>query len=142
MPISNIEWDNGAQANSESAMGTTPVGEYDDETELIVAFLSEKADNAYTQTEIIRGADFGNDAAPETIHDVLTEIQDELVDLVGDVVTSGMMIDDIDEVLGELTAEGVVATEETKTGDRTTYYSSGWNCLHARSPDRVRLGVQ
>ena len=123
MPISDTEWDDGVRADNASAPGTTPVSEYEDEKELIVAFLSENVDNAYTKTEIVRGVDFGNDARPETIREVLTEIQDELVDVAGDVVASGMLVDDVDEALDELVAEGMVAKKEVETADGTaTYY--------------------
>ncbi|WEL27322.1 hypothetical protein SVXHx_3114 (plasmid) [Haloferax volcanii] len=123
MPISDTEWNDGVRADNASATGTTPVGEYEDEKELIVAFLSENVDNAYTKTEIVRGVDFGNDAPPETIREVLTEIQDELVDVAGDVVASGMLVDDVDEALDELVTEGMVAEKEVETADGTaTYY--------------------
>ena len=122
MPISDTEWDDGVRADSGSATGTTPVGEYDDEKELIVAFLSENVDTAYTKTEIVRGVDFGNDARPETIREVLTEIQDELVDVAGDIVASGMLVDDVDGALDELVAEGMVAEKDVETADGTTTY--------------------
>ena len=121
MPISDTEWDDGARADSNPA-ATTAVGEYDDEKELIVAFLSENVDNAYTRSEIVRGVDFGNDARPETISEVLTEIQDELVDAVGDLVASGLVVDDVDEALDELVAEGLVAEKAVATDDGTTTY--------------------
>ena len=105
-----------------SEVGTTPVDEFEDETELVVAFLSENVDNAYTKTEIVRGVDFGNDARPETIRKVLTEIQDELVDVVGDIVASGMLVDDVDGALDELVTEGMVATKDVETGNGTTTY--------------------
>jgi len=122
MPISDTEWDRGALQADADAADTTPVGEYEDEEELIVAFLSDNVDNAYTRREIVRGVDFGNDARPETIRDVLTEIQDELVDLAGDVVASGMLVDDIDAALDELVAEGMVAEQDVDTADGTTTY--------------------
>ena len=122
MPISDTEWNDGVRADSASATATTPVGEYEDEKKLIVAFLSENIDNAYTRSEIIRGVDFGNDARPESIREVLTEIQDELVDLAGDVVASGMLVDDVDEALDELVTEGMVAEKEVETGEETTTY--------------------
>jgi hypothetical protein len=99
VPISDTEWNDGVRADSASATATTPVGEYEDEKELIVAFLSENVDNAYTETESVRGVDFGNDARPETIREVLTGIQDELV------------------------AEGMIAEKGIATPDGTaTYY--------------------
>ena len=122
MPISDREWDAGASADSAEAAATTPVGEYETEKDLIVAFLSENVDNAYTRGEILRGVDFGNDARPETIGEVLTEIQDELVDAAGDLDASGMLVDDIDEALDELVADGTVAEKEVETGDGTTTY--------------------
>jgi hypothetical protein len=122
MPISDAEWDTGARNDSKDTAATSPVGEYDDEKELIVAFLSENVDTAYTRSEIIRGVDFGNDARPESIQEVLTEIQDELVDAVGDLVASGMVVDDIDDALDELVAEGMVAEKEVETKDGTTKY--------------------
>lgn len=122
MPISDDEWDFGARADSPTATETTPVGAYDDEAELIVAFLSENIDNAYTKAEIVRGVDFGNDARPETIRELLTEIPDELVDVAGDAVASGMLVDDIDEALGELVADGMVAEKRIETADGTTTY--------------------
>ena len=122
MPISDREWDAGASADSAEATATTPVGEYETEKDLIVAFLSENVDNAYTRGEILRGVDFGNDARPETIGEVLTEIQDELVDAAGDLVASGMLVDDIDEALDELVADGTVAEKAVRTGDGTTTY--------------------
>jgi len=128
MPISDDEWDDGAVHEADRPPGTTPVGEYADEKDLIVAFLSENVDNAYTRTEILRGVDFGNDARPETIGEALTEIQDEMVDVVGDVVASGMLVGDVDEALDELVAEGTVTKREVETSDgSTTYYRLNTN---------------
>ncbi|ESP87963.1 hypothetical protein [Candidatus Halobonum tyrrellensis] len=124
MPISDDEWDEGSRADS-GAAETTPVGEYETEKDLIVAFLSENVDSAYTRPEIVRGVDFGDDARPETIRETLTEIQDELVDLTGDLAASGMVVDDVDEALDELVAEETVTEKEIRTGDdgsTTTYY--------------------
>jgi hypothetical protein len=122
MPISDDEWDSGATENATTSAETTPVGEYDDEKDLIVAFLSENVDSAYTRAEIVRGVDFGNDARPETIREALTEVRDELVDLAGEVVASGMLVDDVEAALDELVAEGAVAEREVETGDGTTTY--------------------
>jgi hypothetical protein len=122
MPISDDEWDRGARRDGATQSRTTPVGEYEDEKDLIVAFLSENVDNAYTKAEIVRGVDFGNDARPESIREVLTEIQDELVDLAGDIVASGMVVDDIDEAIDELVAEGMVAEKAVETAAGTTTY--------------------
>ncbi|MFB6186391.1 MAG: hypothetical protein ABEI86_05935 [Halobacteriaceae archaeon] len=128
MPISDEEWDSGTRDDHSTRADTTPVGEYEDEKELIVAFLSENIDNAYTRNEIVRGVDFGNDAQPESIREALTEIQDELVDVAGDIVASGMLIDDIDEALDELVTQGMVTQKEVETGEgKTVYYRLNTN---------------
>lgn len=122
MPISDDEWDAGTTRADADPSATSPVGEHESEKELIVAFLSENVDNAYTKGEILRGVDFGDDAPPETVAEALTEIQDELVDLAGDVVASGMLVGDLDEALDELVEEGTVAEREIDEGGETTTY--------------------
>jgi hypothetical protein len=122
MPISDDEWDAAARIEEADPAPTTPTGEYEDEKQLVLAFLSENADNAYTRGEILRGVDFGDDAPPETIREVLTEIQDELVDAAGDVVASGMMVGDLEAALDALVAEGTVAERAVEDGDGTTTY--------------------
>lgn len=116
MPISDDEWDAGSISRDAEAAATSPVEDLDGEKDLIVAFLSENVDNAYTRTEIVRGVDFGNDARPETVSEALTEIRDELVDIVGDVVASGLLVDDVDAALDELVAEGTVVEKQVATG--------------------------
>lgn len=122
MPISDDEWDAGTTRADAESSATTPVGEYESEKDLIVAFLSENVDNAYTKGEILRGVDFGDDAPPATVAEALTEIQDELVDLAGDVVASGMLVGDLDEAIDELVEEGTVAEREIDEGGETNAY--------------------
>lgn len=123
MPISEDEWKIGSTDAASHLPALTPVGEHETEKDLIIAFLSENVDTAFTRAEILRGVDFGNDARPETVADVLTEIQDELVDLAGDVVASGMLVDDLDEALDELVSENLVVekTVETESGPTRFY---------------------
>ena len=121
MPISDAEWDSGAHGDGSEAP-TTPVGEYEDEKDLIVAFLSENVDNAYTEREIILGVDFGDNASPDTIRETLADIPNEIVDLMGNIVASGMVVDDIDEALEELVEEGTVVSKDVETGSETTTY--------------------
>lgn len=131
MPISDDEWDAGARRGGTRAAETTPVGEHETEQDLIVAFLSENVDNAYTRAEILRGVDFGNDARPDSLNELLTEIQDEMVDVVGNLVASGLLADDIDAALDELVAEGTVVEKEVETADgSTTYYRLNTNEAH------------
>lgn len=128
MPISDDEWDAGASERDTEAAATSPVEDHDTEKALIVAFLSENVDNAYTRAEIVRSVDFGDDARPETISELLSEGPDELVDLAGDAVASGLLVDDVDEALDELVEDGAVAEKAVATGDgETTYYRLNTN---------------
>lgn len=118
MPTSEPEWDDGVRADGASAAGTIPVDEHDDGTESIVAFLRKNVSGAHAKTGTVRGVDFGDDARPETIRDVSTETPDGLVD----VAASGLVVDDIDDALGGLVAEGTVTEKNVETSDGTTTY--------------------
>ncbi|WP_458204806.1 hypothetical protein [Haladaptatus sp. NG-SE-30] len=129
MPISDAEWEDGQISESHESPGTTPVGEYDTEKDLVVAFLDENAENAYTKWEIVRGVDFDSSDDPSQIRDIskrpnpLREAAEELTDAAGDVVASGMVVDDINDALDELVAEGTVETKEIESdGESNTYY--------------------
>lgn len=68
MPITEAEWDAGTTTAAETGdPATTPVGEYESERDLIVAFLGENPDNAYTRAEIIKGVDFGETEDPDRV---------------------------------------------------------------------------
>ncbi|WP_338739545.1 hypothetical protein [Haloplanus salilacus] len=75
MPISDVEWDDGAQSAGSPATRTASVGRYGDEGELTVAFLPDSVDNVDAKMERVRG----NDAHPESLRQVLTERRDGLV---------------------------------------------------------------
>ena len=131
MPITDAEWDDGAADESAGSAETTAVDEYDAETDLIVAFLDENAGNAYTKWEIVRGVDFDSSDDPSQIRDtlpprrrnVLTEASRELTDLAGEVVASGMVVDDVDRALDGLVADGTVAEKEIDVdGEKRTFY--------------------
>lgn len=81
-----------------------------------------RRDNAYTKTELVRSVDFDNDARTETIREVLTEIQDELVEVAGDMVAGGMLVNDILGALGGLAAEDIVTAKQRETTHGTASY--------------------
>ena len=131
MPIDATEWDEGRIVGDEAGPETTPVDEYDSEKDLVVAFLDENAGNAYTKWEIVRGVDFDSSDDPSQIRDTLGrrrrdptgEIAKDVTDAVGDVVASGIVVDDVDEVMDELVEEGTVEAKEIEVdGETETYY--------------------
>ena len=123
MPITEDEWDAEEVRTKGTSPHTKPVSEYETEKDLIVAFLGENVENAYTKAEIVKGVDFGEDESPERVRRGLGSVTNDFLDAVGDVVASGYVVDDIDESLDELVEEGVVAEKEIRDGDETkTYY--------------------
>ena len=117
MPITDSEWDSGRIDETEGYPDTTAVGEFETEKDLIVAFLSENHDSAFTRAEVVRGVDFGETTPPETVKETLTSLPNQLLDIVGDLVASGIVVDDISDALDELISEGTVERKEVKRGD-------------------------
>lgn len=131
MAITNSEWDTGEITETSEQVETTPVGEYDTEKNLIVAFLDENVGNAYTKWEIVRGVDFDQSEDPSQIRQsydstrqrLFGNLAEDITDIVGDIVASSMVIDDIDEALDELVAAGTVEAKEiTEETETQTYY--------------------
>ena len=123
MPITEREWDDGEFDTDENAPETDAVGDYDTDKDLILAFLAENADQAYTKPEIHRGVDFGETDDPETIREKLTMLPNTLVDLAGDAAATGLVSDDIDEALAELVAEDTVTKKQLdRDGESVDYY--------------------
>lgn len=58
---------------------TDSVGDYETGKDLILAFLAENAEKAYTKPEIHRGVDFGETDDPETIHEKLSSLPNTFV---------------------------------------------------------------
>lgn len=122
MPITEDEWDQGEVETRGTSPHTKPVSEHETEKDLVVAFLGENVDNAYTKAEIVKGVDFAAEDDPGTVRRGLESVGDGFLDAVGSVVASGMVVDDIDEALDELVAEGVVERKEVRDGDETRAY--------------------
>lgn len=124
MPITESEWNDGQIDLTDGYPDTTAVGEYDTEKDLIVAFLSENYDGAFTRAEIVRGVDFGETTSPETIRETLTSLPNQLMDIIGDLVASGIVVGDVSEALDELVSEGMVERKEVnrQDGEPVVYY--------------------
>lgn len=67
MPITHEEFDAGEFRDRVAAPQVEPVGEYETEKNLITAFLGENVGSAFTVREVVRGVDFGETAAAETV---------------------------------------------------------------------------
>jgi len=123
MPISDDEF----QAGTVEVSGTDPVsndeaGPIETEKDLITSFLSERPDRAFTEREIVLGADFTPALMDET-QNPLGKLADGLINFAGNVTATTMVIDDVDEALDELVEEGIVTTKEIETeGDDSVVY--------------------
>lgn len=124
MPISTAEWDRAAVEPAATPDPPTPVGDYDSETDLVLAFLSENHEQAFTRPEIVKGADFGQSADVDSMLQELLMLPNRLVDVAGDLTASEMVDDDISEALDTLVADGTVErkTVERDDGETVTYY--------------------
>ncbi|SEA39700.1 hypothetical protein SAMN04488065_2937 [Haloplanus vescus] len=122
MPISNDEFEAGTVETS----GADPIsndeeGPIETEKDLITSFLSERPDTAFTEREIVLGADF-TPALMNQTQNPLGKLADGLINLAGNVTATTMVIDDVDEALDELVEEGIVSTKEIETGDGSVVF--------------------
>ena len=122
MPISNDEF----EAETVEASGADPVSNDEEdpietEKDLITSFLSERPDKAFTEREIVLGADF-TPALMNQPQNPLGKFADGLINLAGNVTATTMVIDDVDEALDELVEEGIVTTKEIETRDGSVVY--------------------
>jgi hypothetical protein len=131
MPISSAEFEDGRLDTTTETPDTTTVGEYDSERDLVLAFLDENADAAYTEREVLLGVDFDDSDDPATVREsydsghgeALGDPANEVVDLVGDVTATAMVAGDVSEALDSLVAEGAVERATVTTGGESrTYY--------------------
>lgn len=100
------------------------VGEYDTETDLVLAFLSRNNETAFTRSEVVRGVAFGETEPSDSVLDALLKLPDQLVDIAGDLVASGIVVDDVSTALDQLVEDGVVERRRIERGDgeETVYY--------------------
>lgn len=123
MPIDTDEWEAGTTAEGGWDEQNDPLGT---EKRLIVAFLGEDVDKAYTKNEILAGVEFAADDEPGTDRGLLGGIGDAVLDAVSHVAAAGIVLGDVDQALEELVEAGVVDEQEIETGDGTeTYYRMG-----------------
>lgn len=122
MPISTDEFESGrVDAEDVDAEGS-PI---ETEKDLIVSFLSERHDEAFTEREVVLGVDFSPAFETETgrrRQSLRGAAADGLLDITGTVTASAVLVDDVDEALSELVEEGIVESREVETDDGTTTY--------------------
>lgn len=124
MPITGSEWGDGRIDPDEGYPDTTAVGEYETETDLVLSFLSDNHESAFTRAEIVRGVDFGEVTPPETVRETLASLPNQLLDITGDLVASGLVVDDVSAALDALVSEGAVDRKriERQDGEPEIYY--------------------
>jgi len=122
MPISNDEFEAGTvEASGADTISNDEEGPIETEKDLITSFLSERQDKAFTEREIVLGADF-TPALMNQTQNPLGKFADGLINLAGNVTATTMVIDDVDEALDELVEEGIVTTKEIEAGDGSVVY--------------------
>lgn len=124
MPITEREWRRAAVDAAEPDVEPSAVGASETEKDLVLAFLSENHDAAFTRAEVVRGVDFGETAPAESIQEALVSLPNQLVDVAGELAASGIVVDDVSDALDELVAEGVVERRriERDDGEPVEYY--------------------
>ncbi|MFO7834078.1 MAG: hypothetical protein R6V31_08505 [Halohasta sp.] len=122
MPISDKEFHDGAvDVSDDDATATDEEDPIETEKDLIISFLSDRPDRAFTEREIVLGVDFTPVLMTRT-QNPLGSLADGLIDFAGDVTATTMVINDVDEALAELIDEGLVSEKEIETTDGTTVY--------------------
>lgn len=122
MPISNDEFEAGTvEVSGDDPVANDEEGPIETEKDLITSFLSERPDRAFTEREIVLGVDFTPVFMNRT-RNPLGSLSDGLIDFAGDVAATTIVIDDVDEALGELVEEGIVTTKEVETEGGTSVY--------------------
>ena len=123
MPITEREWNEGEFDPNQAPPQTEPVGEYENDKDLILAFLSENGDRAYTEPEIHRGVDFGKTDDPETVYEILSLLPNTILDVVGEAAATGLVSDNIEKALADLVGEGTIERHDLeRDGETVPYY--------------------
>lgn len=126
MPISSDEFLAGRVETTDEERPTDDEVEEDadpieTEKDLITSFLSERPDQAFTEREIILGVDFTPALMPRT-QNPLGTLADGLIHIAGDVTATTIVVNDVDEALEQLVADGIVTRKEIEQDDSTTTY--------------------
>ena len=122
MPISTDEFESGGVDRGDAAAKGSPI---ETEKDLIVSFLSERHDEAFTEREVVLGVDFSPAFETEDgrrRQSLRGAAADGLLDITGTVTASAVLVDDVDEALSELVEGGTVDSREVETDDGTTTY--------------------
>jgi hypothetical protein len=115
MPIDDDSFETGTV---EAGADEPPIAE---EKRLILSFLSERPDQAFTEREIVLGVDF-SPVVDDGGRTAIGAVVDGLVDAAGDATASAMVVDDVDEALAALVEEGAVEKSAVETPEGTTTY--------------------
>lgn len=131
MPIAAEEFEAGRLDTEVDAPDTAPVGEYGTERELVLAFLDENPDAAFTGREVLLGVGFDESDDPSSIRESydagraepLGGAANQTVDVAGDAAATTLVAGDVDETLAALVANGAVERADvTVDGRSRTYY--------------------
>jgi hypothetical protein len=126
MPISSDEFragrvestDEEPPADGDAAAAPDPI---ETEKDLITSFLSERPEQAFTEREIVLGVDF-TPALMQRTRNPLGSLADGLINLAGDVTATTIVVNDVDEALEQLVADGIVTHKDIERADGTTTY--------------------
>lgn len=123
MPVTEDEFEAGAVDEVATPSETDAVGEFETEKDLIIAFLGRNVNNAYSESEIVRGVDFGESVSSETVSQAVFDVPSRMVDVAGDLAATAIVVADVEDALDELVEEGIVEANEVETEDGpVTYY--------------------
>lgn len=122
MPITDEEFEAGEFRESVAAPEVEPVGEYETEKDLIVAFLGENVGSAFTVREVLRGVDFGETEDAKTVTGKLKNVVPKTLDAAGDVTASAMLYGDAEQALSALQKEGVVESATVEQDEEAVRY--------------------
>ena len=122
MPISDAEFQDGTvDLSDETSISSEDEDPIETEKNLIISFLSERPERAFTEREIVMGVDF-SPALMDRTQSYLGSLADGIIDVAGDVTATTVVVNDVDEALDELVDEGLVVEKEIETEDGTTVY--------------------
>jgi hypothetical protein len=121
VPITDAEFERGEYVEDEAIDAIAATGDHEDERDLVIAFLGQNVGYAFTEGEIVRGVDYG-DNETDGLLDVLIGAPAQAVDVIGDVAASAEVVSGIEGVLDDLVAEGIVERSEVTDGDETVAY--------------------
>ena len=121
MPITDDEFQDGTVAVGDENPDADEDDPIETEKDLIISFLSERPDKAFTEREIVFGVDF-SPALMNRTQSSLGSLADGIIDFAGDVTATTIVVNDVDEALDDLIAAGLVDEKEIETEDGTTVY--------------------